>query len=547
MKCPNCGNEMVQSRAGWMCLSCGHLENAGGTPATSEPTVSGQGGDTKPADDKPADPEQPVATPAPPWAQASSGSTDQPDPASDTDDAAADKPATDSTENHDDASVTDVVDSSKAADLAAVEQAVAQAQSNSEPEAESNDESAASDAQPTTEPNAQSSDENADIHDKPADLEVKDGGQADKNPSPEPDVDKPANEDTDQSKNDDAADVKPDAEAKPDPGISDVKPDDAKTPNDTSDTEPPVHSDDSDKHVAAAAGPASRAATEDPAPPLEKSADTDHSDAMPGLDVPSKPANEDTTGSTQSPAPEAPAPEQTTSTPPPTETPAAPVNDAQSPSPANDAPAAKTSADQPTATPAADPPATPAATAAPTNGKPPLQPETHPKKHKFHLFGMSLVAAVAFGTSCLAMYSAFTAPSHSASNNSAHAVLGAATVAPNPSDTPAPTPSATPTASTAPAVATDDQTKADLAAYATAYQGAAASGYFPTNPPAVSPQTSRPYTVITAAPTVPGQVYYQAGGVCGAPAHTPGRTGTRYLSLTTLLSTGNPYCLDATR
>lgn len=158
---------------------------------------------------------------------------------------------------------------------------------------------------------------------------------------------------------------------------------------------------------------------------------------------------------------------------------------------------------------------------------------------------MTALAAVAFGTSCWAMYSAFTAPSHNSSNAAQHAVLGAATTAPSSSPSPTGTPSLTPAPT--PAAPTDDQTKADLAAYVAAYQALAKNGYYPTNPPAVAPQTSRSYTVMTAAPSAAGQIYYQAGGVCGAPSHTPGRTGTRYLALSTLLSTGAPYCLDAGR
>jgi hypothetical protein len=41
MKCSNCSNDMVQSRAGWLCLSCGHIElNPAGTVPAADLTIS---------------------------------------------------------------------------------------------------------------------------------------------------------------------------------------------------------------------------------------------------------------------------------------------------------------------------------------------------------------------------------------------------------------------------------------------------------------------------------------------------------------------------
>ncbi len=71
MKCPNCGNEMVQSRAGWLCMSCGHIERRE-LPAPPSITVGRESHDqllaaaeaeskANAADDA-AEPKDPVAT-----------------------------------------------------------------------------------------------------------------------------------------------------------------------------------------------------------------------------------------------------------------------------------------------------------------------------------------------------------------------------------------------------------------------------------------------------------------------------------------------------
>jgi hypothetical protein len=126
-------------------------------------------------------------------------------------------------------------------------------------------------------------------------------------------------------------------------------------------------------------------------------------------------------------------------------------------------------------------------------------------------------------------------------------VKGAATGPTKPAATPMPTPTPSP----APAPDTSDATrKANLAGYLAAYQAKAKNGFFPTNPPAVSvnapaPTTRPPYTVIKATPTALGQIEYRPGGACQGPATTPGKTGTRYLALYTLLADGHTLaCAD---
>jgi hypothetical protein len=84
MKCSNCSNEMVRSRAGWLCISCGHIEaDTTADPINAQITLGKDSHDQmrnvlsttdepvdKPApeDDKPVSPDAPVAdsVPAPP-------------------------------------------------------------------------------------------------------------------------------------------------------------------------------------------------------------------------------------------------------------------------------------------------------------------------------------------------------------------------------------------------------------------------------------------------------------------------------------------------
>jgi hypothetical protein len=105
---------------------------------------------------------------------------------------------------------------------------------------------------------------------------------------------------------------------------------------------------------------------------------------------------------------------------------------------------------------------------------------------------------------------------------------------------------------TAPAVSSaayDNQRMSDLAQYAAAYRAVSPQGFYAIAPPAVTvtatdPSTHAPYAVSTSAPTAVGQIQYKPGGACTGPGRTPGRTGSRYLALYTLLETGSTYCLD---
>jgi hypothetical protein len=95
----------------------------------------------------------------------------------------------------------------------------------------------------------------------------------------------------------------------------------------------------------------------------------------------------------------------------------------------------------------------------------------------------------------------------------------------------------------------DEQRKAALSIYASAYKAAAVKGVYPLSAPVLTntvsdPSTKAPYAVSNAAPTAIGQIQYQPGGVCTGRNHTPGKAGSRYLALSTLLETGSSYCLD---
>src|SRR3954454_18702315 len=39
MKCSNCGNEMIESRTGWLCVSCGHAQLASPTDERALPKI----------------------------------------------------------------------------------------------------------------------------------------------------------------------------------------------------------------------------------------------------------------------------------------------------------------------------------------------------------------------------------------------------------------------------------------------------------------------------------------------------------------------------
>jgi uncharacterized Zn finger protein (UPF0148 family) len=119
MKCPNCGNEMVESKAGHLCISCGHIETST-AKADAAPAVISTGKDAhdqmraaadpaapagdkptgdKPADDKVADDKPATDAPADDAAPA--------DAAAATDETADTTPATDNKPVADEASDTD--------------------------------------------------------------------------------------------------------------------------------------------------------------------------------------------------------------------------------------------------------------------------------------------------------------------------------------------------------------------------------------------------------------------------------------------------------
>ena len=135
----------------------------------------------------------------------------------------------------------------------------------------------------------------------------------------------------------------------------------------------------------------------------------------------------------------------------------------------------------------------------------------------------------------------------------ATAVNTVATATPLATDAPSPSVSPSPSPTTAPAVdstADNQQRQSDLTKYVAAYKATASNGYYSTTPPAVSvnatdPTTKQPYMVQTTAPTSVGQIYYQAGGRCGLPPVTPGKTETKYIALQTILEgQTTPYCVD---
>lgn len=124
-------------------------------------------------------------------------------------------------------------------------------------------------------------------------------------------------------------------------------------------------------------------------------------------------------------------------------------------------------------------------------------------------------------------------------------IFGDAT-GPEPEFSPAPTPS--PTAGDA--ATRDAQRRTDLGTYLAAMKAKAKNGYYPVAaPPAVSvnatdPTTTQPYVVAKAPATALGHIEYRPGGNCTAQPNTPGKTGTRYFALYTLLESGQAACLD---
>jgi hypothetical protein len=130
-------------------------------------------------------------------------------------------------------------------------------------------------------------------------------------------------------------------------------------------------------------------------------------------------------------------------------------------------------------------------------------------------------------------------------------VKGAA-IGPEPSPSATPQPSASPQSPVpaGPSAANDSARRANLTAYMAAYKAKSVKGFFPVKPPAVAitagdPDTGVGYTVQAAAPASLGQIQYRPGGACTAASITPGKTGSRYLALYTLLADGRTLaCVD---
>lgn len=123
----------------------------------------------------------------------------------------------------------------------------------------------------------------------------------------------------------------------------------------------------------------------------------------------------------------------------------------------------------------------------------------------------------------------------------------------SPAVTPQPSVSPQPVVPAGPSATNDPARRANLAAYMDAYKAKAVKGFFAVKPPAVTvptanradPDTGALYTVQSAAPATLGQIQYRPGGACTAPSITPGKTGTRYLALYTLLADGHTLaCVD---
>jgi hypothetical protein len=199
-------------------------------------------------------------------------------------------------------------------------------------------------------------------------------------------------------------------------------------------------------------------------------------------------------------------------------------------------------------------PGTTAPPTLPLNGKPPLTPHTHPRPVNAKAIALVVIifaiAAIVFGVGYAQKFlnhkpAATATPTPSPSPSVS--ISPSTSPSPSTSASPSSSPSATPTPS---ASANDAQRKTDLATYVTAYKATASGGYYSTNPPKVNvsatdPSTHQAYTIITTPPTTPGQIQYKAGGQCGGPGITPGKSSTRYVALYTKLeSSATPYCLD---
>lgn len=207
-----------------------------------------------------------------------------------------------------------------------------------------------------------------------------------------------------------------------------------------------------------------------------------------------------------------------------------------------------------TPVPAAEPAVSPILQTAPAV-KEPLIAKTHPEASSAKTVMMVVGALVIVTCATVAAYY-FTSNKNtskvgenaSVSKETPAAGNGESAAVLDKTATPSATPTATPDASSA--QARDLKRKTDLAAYAASVKAAATNGYYPTAAPAVSgavvdPTTGKSYAVATTPAASLGAIQYLAGGKCGAASVTPGKTSTRYISLSTKLETDTaPYCID---
>jgi len=184
------------------------------------------------------------------------------------------------------------------------------------------------------------------------------------------------------------------------------------------------------------------------------------------------------------------------------------------------------------------------------SAKPPLQPTTHPRP-----LSSGTIAKIAAASVVLLVLGGAVAYASVAKPAAMSWLTGLkATPAPSPSPTPTPAPvlgaEVTPTPAPAVPVNQNAQRIEAVAAYKAAYLATAVNGFFDTVPPAVAvsavePSTGKAYVVSKIVPTAIGQIRYWPGGVCSGPAKTPGTTGTKYLALQILLEgSTTPYCVE---
>lgn len=186
------------------------------------------------------------------------------------------------------------------------------------------------------------------------------------------------------------------------------------------------------------------------------------------------------------------------------------------------------------------------AATAPADPKTPTTPATHPRPvgHKDSLLiglGVVLLLAVAAGAY-------FFANGGKLGLTGQTEVVAVVTSPNTPSVLPAQT-EATPEPTTVDP-ARDAKRQEILAAYAQAFRATAKAGYYHVTPPAVSytaadPTTQQAYVVSAAAPIDLGMVQYHAGGRCGLSDMTPGKTATKYVSLSLRLEgDATPACVN---